>query len=521
MTITLDPRQYDAVVFDLDGVITDTAALHEAAWRQMFDEFLSSRDRRPGEEHSEFTAGDYQKYVDGKPRYDGVASFLRSRGISLERGDPSDGEDATTICGLGNRKNHYFLQRLGTDHVTVFHSTVALVEELQRHGVGTAVFSSSRNCQPVLEAGGLGDLFVVRVDGVVAAKLGLPGKPDPAALLETAHRLQADPARCVVVEDAEAGVQAGSRGGFALLIGVDRVGHADRLRRAGADVVVRDLSEVGVGPAERPLADVPDALDHWDDVADRLRDRSPALFFDFDGTLSPIVADPAAATPQDGAPAVLARLAEVCPVAIVSGRDLGDVCTRLPLEGVWFAGSHGFELSGPDGQHHEYEAARPALGDLDAAADELRRQLDGVAGVLVERKRFAVAVHYRRVAADDAQRVVGSVRDTAGRHARLRFTPGRKVAELRPDVDWDKGRALLWLLSRIGGDQRRTPLYAGDDVTDEDALRVTRHRGVGIVVRSGERKDDESAAHVAVGGPAELVRVLQRLADDLDARGKS
>jgi beta-phosphoglucomutase family hydrolase len=213
MTVAIDSDRYDAVIFDLDGVVTDTASLHCAAWKHLFDEYLGQRPQRDGESRAPFSDDDYRRYVDGKPRYDGVASFLAARGIHLPRGEPSDGENVETVCGLGNRKNRYFDARLAAGGVTVFDSTVALARQLQREGLRIAVFSSSRHCQAVLEAAGLGDLFPVRVDGVVAEELSLPGKPDPAILHEAARRLRVDPARCVVVEDAEAGVQAGDAAG--------------------------------------------------------------------------------------------------------------------------------------------------------------------------------------------------------------------------------------------------------------------------------------------------------------------
>lgn len=246
MTVTIDPGQHQAVIFDLDGVITDTASVHAAAWKDLFDSYLEQRPDHGGEDHSPFTQDDYLRYVDGRPRQDGVASFLASRGISLPAGRPSDSEDDETAQGLGRRKDRHFRTSLRTRGVRVFGSTVTLVRRLQDAGIGTAVFSASRNCQAVLAAAGLGDLFPVRVDGLVAAELGLPGKPDPAVLLEAARRLGADPARSVVVEDAEAGVEAGHRGGFALVIGVDRTGHARQLRARGADLTVTDLSEVEI-----------------------------------------------------------------------------------------------------------------------------------------------------------------------------------------------------------------------------------------------------------------------------------
>lgn len=237
MSVTLDPQDIDAAIFDLDGVITDTASVHRAAWKRLFDDHLAERPDVPEEDHRQFSDEDYRRYVDGKPRLDGIRDFLASRGIELD-------EDA--VQELGERKNGYFLDRLEQDGVVVFESTVELVCRLQLRGVRTAVFSASRNCAPVLAAAGLGELFEARVDGVVAAELGLPGKPDPAALLEATRRIDALPERTVVVEDAEAGVEAGRRGGFGYVIGVDRDGAADALREHGADVVVDDLAQVHV-----------------------------------------------------------------------------------------------------------------------------------------------------------------------------------------------------------------------------------------------------------------------------------
>ncbi|MFI5783107.1 HAD family hydrolase [Nocardia sp. NPDC051570] len=244
--VCIDLRRYDAVILDMDGVVTDSARIHEAAWKELFDDFLGSREPGAGEDLAPFTESDYEHFVDGKPRTSGVADFLASRGISLPWGAPSDPPDAVTVCGLGDRKDRLFLARIARDGVPAFASTVALVRRLRVAGIGTAIFSASRNCAQVLAAAGIGDLFAVRVDGVVAESLGLAGKPDPAMLVEAARRLGADPERTVVVEDAEAGVAAGRRGGFGLVIGVDRVGHADRLAAGGADLVVADLAAVEI-----------------------------------------------------------------------------------------------------------------------------------------------------------------------------------------------------------------------------------------------------------------------------------
>ena len=236
----------DAVIFDLDGVITDTASVHAAAWKRMLDQFLADRAGHEGEDQRAFSGDDYYLYVDGKPRYDGVQSFLGSRGISLPRGDAADPPTADTVCGLGNRKDELFLALLRERGVVPFPSSTELLQGLRARGCRTAIISASRNCADVLEAAGVTGLFDAKVDGVDADELGLSGKPDPAVFLEAASRLGVEASRAAVVEDALAGVEAGRRGRFGLVIGVDRGGHGEALRERGADVVVGDLREVRV-----------------------------------------------------------------------------------------------------------------------------------------------------------------------------------------------------------------------------------------------------------------------------------
>lgn len=239
---------FDAVIFDMDGVVTDTAAVHAAAWKRLFDEFLETRTGPSEPPQPPFDIeDDYRQFVDGKPRYDGVRDFLSSRGIRLPEGDPTDPPERETICGLGNRKNSYFLARLREDGTAAFPSSVDLVRALRDAGTRCAVISASRNMVEVLRAAGIEELFDARVDGRDTDELGLPGKPHPAVFQEAARRLGATPARAVVVEDAIAGVEAGRSGGFGLVIGVDRHADPDPLRAAGADLVVSDLGELEPG----------------------------------------------------------------------------------------------------------------------------------------------------------------------------------------------------------------------------------------------------------------------------------
>ncbi len=238
-----------AVIFDMDGVVTDTASVHASAWKRLFDSYLEQRGEWTGKNLGSFDIdNDYRRYVDGKPRYDGVRDFLRSRGIVLPEGDLGDPPDQETVRGLGNRKDRYFLARIREEGVRVHTGTVELVRSLRATGVGVAIISASRHMTEVLEAAAISDLFDVRVDGVESERLGLKGKPNPAIFLEAARRLGVDPSDTAVVEDALAGVEAGRRGGFKLVVGVDRVGRAEELLARGADVVVSDAGEL-LGPA--------------------------------------------------------------------------------------------------------------------------------------------------------------------------------------------------------------------------------------------------------------------------------
>lgn len=238
-------RDFEALLFDLDGVLTDTARLHADCWKRTFDAYLKNRAERCGESFVPFEIEtDYRRYVDGKPRYDGVRDFLASRRIELPEGDRSDPPDAETVCGIGNRKNLLVARAIRPDTIDVYEGSVELVRRARRAGQKTAVVSSSANARAVLEAAAIDDLFDVRVDGAVAARRSLPGKPAPDTFLEAARELGVAPERAAVIEDAIAGVQAARAGAFGLVVGVARHDDPRLLRENGADQVVRDLSEL-------------------------------------------------------------------------------------------------------------------------------------------------------------------------------------------------------------------------------------------------------------------------------------
>jgi beta-phosphoglucomutase family hydrolase len=239
------PEGVRACLFDLDGVLTETAKVHAAAWKQMFDAYLEERAKRTGQSFEPFDAErDYDEYVDGKPRYDGVRSFLAARDIHLPEGSPDDPPDRETICGLGNRKNEIVLRLIREHGVDPYPGSVRYLQAAVEAGLRRAVVSSSTNCRDVLAAAGLADLFDTIIDGHVAEQRHLRGKPAPDTFLEAAKELGVAAADAAVFEDALAGVEAGRAGGFGYVVGVDRVGQADALKAHGADIVVSDLAEL-------------------------------------------------------------------------------------------------------------------------------------------------------------------------------------------------------------------------------------------------------------------------------------
>jgi trehalose-phosphatase len=261
------------------------------------------------------------------------------------------------------------------------------------------------------------------------------------------------------------------------------------------------------GAATQNIGDLPSALDHGDDLRRLIADRRPAVFLDYDGTLTPIVERPEDALLPPSTRAVIERLGRLVPLAILSGRDLSDVRRMVGVEGITYAGSHGFDVSRSDGSAHQ--RGREFLPDLDAAARALETRLAAIPGARVERKTFAIAVHFRQVEEQRIPEVDAGVTEIAAAHPRLRRTGGKKVFELRPDIDWDKGAAVRWLLEVLGLEgTEHVPIYVGDDETDEDAFRAVRELGVGIVVR-GEGDDRQTAARFALRDTEETRAFLE------------
>jgi len=478
-----------AVILDMDGVITQTARTHSKAWKEMFDDFL---EKQPGK-YSEVSDGDYLRFIDGKPRYEGVRSFLESRNIELPYGTSEDPPGEKTICGLGNLKNKLFLDILERDGADTYDDAIIKIKEWRSKKLRTAVVSSSKNCRRVLEIAGISDLFDARIDGITLQEKGIEGKPAPDMFLEAARALGSDPCNSVVFEDAISGVRAGTRGNFALVVGVSRSGKKKSLSENGADLVVDSLDQVDlfskaqIEPFFTQYA--PALFSHQEEFGKLIKDRKPALFLDYDGTLTPIVNQPEDAVLPDEMKRVLIDFASLFPTAVISGRDMDDVRNMVGIDGIIYAGSHGFRISGPDGLYMEHEKSGSILPGLDRMEKILRAGVAGNnKGIRIERKRYALAVHYRNAPEEVIPELRKTVHKIVDKNPGFKTGGGKKIIEIKPDIDWHKGRALNWILGRLGlaNQPDIVPIYIGDDVTDEDAFIELSDKGIGILVGNHE-----------------------------------
>ncbi|MGA8165506.1 MAG: trehalose-phosphatase [Waddliaceae bacterium] len=507
MKPVISPNIHYAVIFDLDGVITKTANVHAKAWKQLFDPFLQQHAKKENIPFVPFDIGkDYAIYVDGKPRYDGIQSFFHSRGIVLPKGSPGDSPEENTVCGLANKKNQLFLKELEQSGVEFYQSTIDLIKKLRKKHIKIGLISSSKNCTMIINQLGIADLFDAKIDGVDAAAMGIRGKPAPDVFLEAAKILGVEPQHAVVVEDAISGVQAGRRGGFAEVIGVDRVNQSEDLLFNGAHVVVKDLQEVELSNNEKIAHN---ALQHMDAIKKACQHKQLAIFLDYDGTLTPIVSHADLAVLSGGMRQTLLRLKEKHIVSIISGRDREDVEKKVGIQGIFYAGSHGFDIAGPGGIHYEIDEGKKCLPLLEGAEHQLREDISPIEGAWVERKKFSVAIHYRQIKAEresDIKKIVDRVHQ---RFSKLRITHGKKVFELQPDIPWNKGKAILWLMKLYQCDEENfLPFYFGDDTTDEDGFRALMDHGIGIAVQTEPKP---TAAKYRLRNPSEVQQFLEKL----------
>ncbi|OQX81157.1 MAG: trehalose-phosphatase [Candidatus Omnitrophica bacterium 4484_70.1] len=529
---------FEAVIFDLDGVITKTASLHVKAWKSVFDEYLHLRERRNKEKFSEFTIEkDYLLYVDGKPRYQGAKSFLDSRGINLPFGDPLDPPDKETICGLGNKKNLKFLELVKEQSVEVYSSTIEFIKKLKAEGIKVGVASSSKSCQHILKSADIENLFDVRVNGEISTRLQLKGKPEGDIFVTAANQLGVPLSKTVVVEDALSGVRAGRNAAAALVIGVARKENEQELLKGGADVVVKDLSQINLEWIERwfhkkplPLFSFryqpPKLTDIFEDfnLEEKKVTINPAylrsaqtslfsqkrLFFslDYDGTLTSIVDRPELARLSSTMREIIEVLVQRYKVAVISGRTRENIEELVGIRKIIYAGNHGLDIAG-EGISMVHPHAEQLLPAIVRLAEDLQKELSHIKGILIEKKKFSVAIHWRLVEEKWVEEIESLVERIIQDSPSFRLLRGKKVLEIMPSVDWNKGKALRWIIQRLGISwEGTTVVHIGDDATDEDVFRLVRTRGIGILVSPHPQ---ESAADFRLSSPEEVKKLLEEI----------
>lgn len=453
----INRSQYDAVLFDLDGVITKTADIHIIAWERLFNDFLkiqkeqnqqevkkdSTSDDRPALYRPFDVIDDYRKYVDGKPRYDGIQGFLDSRGIKLPLGCDDDLPSMNTIYGLGKIKNRIF-KKLIKKGVDVYHSSVDLIEQLKLRGFKVAVVSSSRNCMAVLRSANISHIFDIKVDGVDRQRLDLKGKPHPDTFLAAADQLEIPAGRCVVIEDAAVGVEAGKRGSFGLVVGVNRGDFKSSLLQAGADFVVDDLSEIRVKATINTLSGM---FDFKKSIYEKMKDKDSVLFINYDTTLTRSGAAPhtEGAWIDEHYRDILIKLSSFCSIVIISKEEPETIRKKIAVDGICYAGGRDFRI-------YCYEVPNNFID---------KSNLD-------------------------------------------------TVLELHSDPGGDMGKAVEFLIDALAVCRAKGILfYLGAGVSDEDAFAALPGFGLGLVVGEGER---ETAAHYRLNNMDEVKGFLNWLA---------
>ena len=497
------PDAIEAVVLDLEGVITQTALLHARAWKTTFDTFLKGRTN--GQAFLSMSIReDYRHHFEGKSCPDGIRSFLASRNVQLPEGSARDAPGTETLHGLGNLKDKRFLRLIEEEGVDVFADTVARIRQWRAEGKKIAVVAPGKYGASILSRAGLDPLFDLRVDGAAMSRPEPAGPPAPDLFVQAARELGVPPRRVMVIQPARPGEPANSREDFGLVVGIARHAHGEEaLAQYGADVIVKSLADLDI-PHSRPdrssaaaAADLPPALAKLKAMGSEPFGKHLAFFLDYDGTLAPIAAHPDEARMPESVRELVRQLAGLCTVAIVSGRDRADVEKMVGLPGLIYAGSHGFDITGPDGLTMQHPEADAYLPDLYNAQRVLKSLLDDAEGVQLERKKYALAVHYRNVPEAEVAFVKDAVYRIGRATERLTITTGKKVLELRPALDWHKGKAVGWIMEALHLDPAKVvPIYLCDDVTGEDAFRFVRNSGVGILV--GEH-----------GGPTQAVYRLE------------
>ena len=469
--------QFKAAIFDVDGVITNTAKLHFECWKITFDDYLLTLSKMHKILYISFSQDDYLKYVDGVSRSVGIKNFLASRGIKIS---------SEVIFKISNRKTKLFLQKIKQEGVTVFNDTIQLIKQLKSNHIKIAAVSASKNCRKILNIAGVKNLFDIIVDGNRAAKLGLKSKPSPDIFLLAVQKLQAQPQESLVIEDALQGIEAAKKGNFGLVIALDRwQNRSKQFKTLSADFVVNNLFNFNFVKLKRIFSYIlPSALFDFAEIRSKLNNKKLLLGLDFDGTIAPIVKAPSLAKIDNAIFLLLKNIKNFIPLAIISGRQINDLMSRVKLNNIFYAGNHGFEMNLPRFFPEDFTIGSEYQDDILKLHHELNSKLNAIKGCILENKKFSLSVHYRLVEAKQQKVVKDVVNKVLKKYFLLKKNSGKKVLEIKPNLKWHKGKALKYVIDLLesGFKEDICPIYIGDDRTDEDAFKQIFGKGIAIIV---------------------------------------
>lgn len=476
-----------AIIIDMSEVLIHTALINKNAWETTFNDLLKNKNNiQP------FIDEDFYSFIEGKPKFERVQNFLNSRNINLPFGSQSDPEENETVCGLEKKKSKLFSQMLKKNELQFYEMALQKIKYWKEKGLKTAIVSSDENFKKALNSSEIRNLFDVKIDGHASRKKGLKEKPEADLYIEATKELGIAPESCVLFDDSVPGLQAGSKGNFGLVIGVNRRENRKLLSENGADLVIDDFDELDLvnDPEVKAWFDqpTPPFASQYVEIGKLVYEKTPVLFLDYDGTLTPIVQRPEDAVISEEMRDVLNECASKFNVAAVSGRDMDDLKSRINLDTLIYAGSHGFRISGPGGLYMEHEKSEEILPELDNMEKKLQQVFSNtIEGVQIERKRYAIAIHYRNSKEQDVPFIKEKVFEATENSEIFKVGEGKKILEIKPGIDWHKGKAVLWILEKLGlnDPDKYIPIYIGDDVTDEDAYEALKGRGIGIQVGPG------------------------------------
>ncbi|MFJ1269125.1 trehalose-phosphatase [Legionella lytica] len=489
------------IIFDMDGVVTQTATLHFEAWKNTLDAFLL--ELNPTEDEL-FTENDYFYYLDGMPRNEGLSNFLTSRKIT------SDAHQEKWISHLADKKNDYFQTLLKKHPVNYFPDTLQFIEFLLLNQYQIALISSSKNCIPILKSAQIEHLFPIYVDGIISERLNIAGKPEPDIFLEAAKRLKLQPQECLVIEDALSGVKAAKKGQFGKVIALDRKQKLySQFLELEPDYILPDLSKAPQlfnndnSDNKQPIS----GLAVLPSIHQLMKHCYQfIIFLDYDGTLTPIVDRPEQAILSAAMHDCLSSLSQEYLTVIISGRALNDLKEHINISTLFYSGNHGLEFMGPRSYYQIGAAFKEEIEELDCC---LSKKFNGISGCLIENKTFSLSVHYRLVDKENLDLIEKQIDAVLLNYPRLKKHYGKKVYEIRPNILWNKGIASNAILEKFKlNNPHLIPIYIGDDVSDEDAFEVFQTKGITIKV---EQNPLDTKANYFLNSPLEVQRFLTQL----------